>query len=268
MRHLARIISVLTLAVVATSFVNVRATGGEARGPRVTVVAELFTSEGCSSCPSADDLLKALIETQPVEGVEVLGLSSHVDYWDRLGWRDPFSSPFFSARQSTYGADVFRSDGNYTPQLVVDGSLEAIGSDKGAVRKILLEAAKRPKATVTVTVAGETDRMAQVDVRIDVPEALAGHGAADIVVAVAEDGLVTHVKRGENNGRTLSHAGVVRSLTTVGRIEAGARTATAHASLTLAPDWKPGSLRFVAFVQDMASHRIFGAGSSALSQGR
>jgi hypothetical protein len=105
-------------------------------------------------------------------------------------------------------------------------------------------------------------------VRIDVPDGLAGHGAADIVVATAEDGLVTHVKRGENNGRTLSHAGVVRSLTTVGQLEAGARSATAHASLTLAPDWKQGSLRFVSFVQEQRNHRIFGAGSSALSQGR
>ena len=211
MAQLVRIVSILTLAVAAAAFVTVRANvGGMQHGPKVPVVAELFTSEGCSSCPPADDLLRELIKAQSVDGVEVLGLSSHVDYWDRLGWRNPFSSPFFSARQTTYGSDVFRSDGIYTPQLVVDGSLEAIGSDKGAVRRILLEAAKRPKAAVTVTVAGENDRMAQIDVRIDVPEGLAGHGAADIVVAVAEDGLVTHVKRGENNGRTLSHAGVVR----------------------------------------------------------
>jgi hypothetical protein len=263
MRHPARIALLLVLGIAAAAFVSVRAQSYQAQArPKVPVVAELFTSEGCSSCPAADDVLRGLISEQPVDGVEILGLSDHVDYWDRLGWRDPFSSPFFSARQSTYSADVFNAQDIYTPQLVVDGSLEAIGSDKAAVRRILLQAAKRPRAAVSVA-ATEKDRVARVDVRIDVPEAVS-HGTADIVVAVSENGLVTHVKRGENGGRTLSHAGVVRTLMTIGRLDQDARTGSASASLTLAPEWRVEELRFVGFVQEQASHRIFGGGSTTL----
>jgi hypothetical protein len=267
MAHLARIAGVLTIAGTAVALLSVEEISGESQsGPRVPVIAELFTSEGCSSCPAADDVLRKLISEQPVDGVEVLGLSNHVDYWDRLGWRDPFSSSFFSARQSTYSADVFNAQDIYTPQLVVDGSLEAIGSDKTAVRRILLQAAKRPRAAIIVA-ATERDRVARVEVRIEVPEPVS-HSTADIVVAVSENGLVTHVKRGENGGRTLSHAGVVRSLTTVGQLDANARTGSARASVTLAPEWRVDELRFIAFVQERASHRIFGGGSATLPQTR
>ena len=104
--------------------------------PRSMVVVELFTSEGCSSCPPADDVLSQLAHRQPVPGVEVLALGEHVDYWDRLGWRDPFSSPAFSSRQSTYDARVFHASQVYTPQLVIDGRLERVGSNARAVQTV------------------------------------------------------------------------------------------------------------------------------------
>src|SRR5258705_5412733 len=106
-----------------------RLTAAPGTGPRNVVVVKLFTSEGCSSCPSADDLLSQLAHRQPVPGVEVLALGEHVDYWDRLGWRDPLSSPAFSARQSNYDARVFHAHQLDTPQLVIDGRLERGGSD-------------------------------------------------------------------------------------------------------------------------------------------
>src|SRR5258708_30000026 len=127
-----------------------RLTAAAGSGPRNIVVVELFSSEGCSSCPPADDVLTQLAHRQPVPGVEVLALGEHVDYWDRLGWRDPFSSPAFSARQSNYDVRVFHADQVYTPQLVIDGRLERVGSDARAVQRAIEQAATSPKAAVTV----------------------------------------------------------------------------------------------------------------------
>ena len=120
------------------------------------MVAELFTSEGCSSCPPADALLKRLTHEQFIPGVRVLALGEHVDYWDRLGWRDPFSSPGFSHRQSEYEADVFHSGGVYTPQFVIDGRLQAVGNDVRGVRRAIARAAHDPKARVGVTAQTST----------------------------------------------------------------------------------------------------------------
>src|SRR5579863_4698052 len=119
---------------------------------RTIVVAELFTSEGCSSCPPADEVLSQLMRLQTIQGVEVLALGEHVDYWDRLGWRDPFSSAAFTARQSEYEAHVFHTSSIYTPQLVVDGQLERVGSDFDAVQRAIRKAAQAPKAAVGVAV--------------------------------------------------------------------------------------------------------------------
>src|ERR1700687_3781096 len=122
-----------------------------------TVVVELFTSEGCSSCPPADSVLSDIVHRQPVPGVEVLALGEHVDYWDRLGWRDPFSSAAFTTRQSEYETQVVHTNSHYTTQLVVDGQLERVGSDLDAVQRAIRQAAQAPKATVGLKVSDETD---------------------------------------------------------------------------------------------------------------
>ncbi len=233
-------------------------------GPRTVVVAELFTSEGCSSCPAADDLLREWLATQPVPGVEIVGLSEHVDYWDRLGWRDPFSSSMFSARQSAYDAAVFRSHRVYTPQLVINGRFEAIGSDAGAVRRVLLEAARQPKARIEVSASADGPERLQVRVHVQVPAGVSRHGVAEVVLAVTEDGLATMVARGENGGRTLRHAAVTRTLTTIGVVDASAGDSTLHGAVPLSAGWSRSNVRLVALVQERDSRRILGAATVGL----
>jgi hypothetical protein len=234
--------------------------------PRTTVVAELFTSEGCSSCPPADDVLSQLTRRQPVPGVEVLALGEHVDYWDRLGWRDAFSSAAFTRRQSEYEARVFPTSSVYTPQLVVDGQLERVGSDLNAVQRAIKQASQAPKATVAVSVAHSTDPNLRVEVHVDVPPDLVFRDTADVFVAVTEDNLVTDVRRGENRGRTLKHSAVVRSLTTVGAMRASEHTFSTTASVPWASDWKSPNVRVISFLQERQSRRIMGAGSTTIGE--
>ena len=184
------------------------------------VVAELFTSEGCSSCPPADALLMRLAHEQFVPGVRVLALGEHVDYWDRLGWRDPFSSPGFSNRQSEYEARVFHSGSVYTPQLVIDGRFQEVGSDVNAVRRAIARAAQDAKAEVVVTAQPDDAGHVRVQVQVSTPPGAVIGERADVIVALTEDQLTSDVQRGENRGRLLKHGAVVRSLTALGSLTA------------------------------------------------
>jgi hypothetical protein len=178
------------------------------------ILLELFTSEGCSSCPPADRLLAEL-----AAGTEVLALSYHVDYWDRLGWKDPFSSPAATRRQNRY-ARLLGLGEIYTPQLVVDGHWQAVGSDRSAIGRALA-AARRGAATVPTNVA-LADGMARVSL---------GAGPGDIPAAVLLVGFdrrhVDKVGGGENDGRTLVHVDVVRGFAQIGRWSGAAGTIAA-----------------------------------------
>ena len=226
------------------------------------VVAELFTSEGCFSCPPADDFLSQLVQQQPIANVEVLGLGEHVDYWDRLGWRDPFSSAVFSDRQSEYATQNFHTRSIYTPQLVVDGRFQEVGSDRDAVRRAIVKAAQLPKAALTIAAALPDDaHAARVTVQVDFPPTIARSEIADVIVALAEDHLVTDVQRGENSGRTLKHSAVTRTLMVVGTLGLQDHMWATTASIPLAPAWKTSNLRVIGFVQQRRSRHIIGAGS-------
>lgn len=218
---------------------------------RVPVVVELFTSEGCSSCPPADRALKFLSEQQPVANAEIIPLAFHVDYWDNLGWKDKFSSASFSKRQELY-VSQFGLDSSYTPEMVVDGRSEFVGSDTGKASKKIAEAASGQKGTVVLDVSGDV-----VNVSVSgLPE----HHSSTVFLAVTEDGITSIVKGGENGGQTFDHSSVVRNLTTVGLIEKDDNTFTAKASIPVIADAKPENSRLVVFVQDNTSRKILAAG--------
>jgi hypothetical protein len=247
------------LTILRSPALDERATAGRPAPPPapVAVLVELFTSEGCSSCPAADKVLAQLLREQPVEGVEIIPLSLHVDYWNRLGWRDPYSARAYSARQEQY-AKVFGPDKLYTPQVVVDGRDEMIGSNDAAVRNAVAAAAKRSHLPLKVTARG-VDRA--VTVAIDLPPAPPGEGPVDVYIALTEDDLSSAVKRGENVGRTLSHVAVVRKLQTLGTLDKEAFVADGR--LPLEPGWKAAKMRAVVWLQSRSSHHVYGAASAA-----
>jgi hypothetical protein len=231
---------------------------------RVPVVVELFTSEGCSSCPPADALLSRMDETQPVEGAEVIPLAMHVDYWNYLGWSDPFSSHEFSERQGEY-ARAFGNDGVYTPQMVVDGRAEFPGGNSGKAFDQIASAAREPKAEVMLSRAdaGQDDGGAlRFSVRVEKPPKVSDGDDADVLLAITEGGLSSDVARGENAGRKLGHVGVVRRLTKLG--ELGAGTFSTEASVVLDKNWRRENLRAVVLLQERASRRVVGAASIKL----
>jgi hypothetical protein len=233
------------------------------------VLVELFTSEGCSSCPPADELLASLDRAQPIAGAHIITLSEHVDYWNRLGWADPYSSARFSARQSQY-ARRFKKDDVYTPQMVVDGRAEFVGSNAARARQEIAEAARRAdKATVTLTVAhraGVTGRgEIAVQVRIENTPAISTDETADVLLAIAESELRSDVSRGENSGRSLSHASVVRRLSQIGSIASNSGGSfTASSQVRIEKEWKRENLKAVVFVQERSSRRVIGVASVKL----
>ena len=222
----------------------------------VPVVVELFTSEGCSSCPSADAALRELENNQSLAGVEVIALGQHVDYWNRLGWKDPYSSAAFTERQREYAQGF--GTGSYTPQAVVNGRYEFVGSQKNTLAETVRKAARVPRATITLA------RTAAGTLAVQVADVPAGTKAADVLLALTESGLSTQVGRGENSGRLLRHASVVRTLRPLGTVAADG-TFSGTAPLALDGQWKTQNLRAVVLVQEQASHYIVGAASLALA---
>lgn len=235
---------------------------------RTPVIVELFTSEGCSSCPPADDVLARLEKTQPVPGVEIIALGQHVDYWNYLGWSDPFSAPAFSQRQGGY-AEAFERDGVYTPQMVVDGRAEFPGGNQTKAREAIANANRNPKAVVRLEFAGEKPgapgETAQLKVRIEKLPAVSAGNTVEVLLALTESELSTSVPRGENGGRTLSHASVVRHLSVIGTANKEAAVAfEGQPLLTLNRAWKRKNLRAVIFAQESATRRVLGAATIKL----
>ncbi len=232
-----------------------------AQGP---VVVELFTSEGCSSCPPADALLRRLEAEPALKGTEIIALGWHVDYWDRLGWKDRFSSPEFTRRQQQY-AGTFSSDQIYTPQMVVDGRDEFVGNDERKARAAIGAAAAREKAPVSLAVKQISPARIQIqaDVQADVSNLPGTRGNASVWLLLTENNLASDVRSGENQGRQLQHTAVVRLVKLAGVARVG-QTYHHQTELQLDKQWKVQDLRAVLLLQDERDRAILGAASIPL----
>ena len=226
------------------------------------VLVELFTSEGCSSCPPADALLTRLDGMRTGSGELIVGLSEHVTYWNQLGWSDPFSAEVWTARQEAYGRR-FRLESVYTPQMVVNGEREVLGSDAGAVLRAVQEAS-RPGLKLEIVSARGTPEKIAVSYAIGTGEVPAG---ASVWACVAQDRASSEVVRGENGGRRLTHVSVARSLTRLGAARAGsgsAELADAAGSDPRTGEKAPAARHVVVFVQEHDSGRVLAIASRKL----
>jgi hypothetical protein len=232
-------------------------------GARVPVVLELFTSEGCSSCPPADALLARLEEEQPVAGAEIIALEEHVDYWDHQGWVDPFSSGQWTQRQEAY-ASGFGTHSVYTPELVVNGRSAFVGSHEGDAYRAVAGAAAQPRTAISVTLLKSEKRDHEhLKVEVGKLQGTQPGDVAEVWLAITERALHSAVGGGENSGHDLHHAAVVRWLHKAGTADSNAAAAfTGESDLKLDSAWKRTNLRVVAFVQEKRSRHILGAASA------
>ena len=243
------------------------ASGSNTPQEAAVVLVELFTSQGCSSCPAADRVLARIVNEQPIAGVTVIGLSEHVDYWNRLGWKDPFSTPQFSARQSDYSR-AFGTTQIYTPQMIVDGTEEFVGSEGRKLRRAISNARHRQKADVTVSVApaGLADNDVLLNIRASGFHKDAQHPRVAVLLAITEDDLQVRVPRGENAGKSLKHQRVVRRLKVLDRIDTEVTQAfSTTTKVRLDPEWNRDHLRAIVFLQDRDSRRVLGAAEHRLN---
>jgi hypothetical protein len=203
------------------------------------VVVELFTSQGCSSCPPANAYLNEMSQVRR----DVLALAFHVTYWDRLGWKDPFSLAAATDRQAVYGRRF--GDGSYTPEMVVDGAASAVGSDRGQVGSAIENAKRNGQTAAAVNVTKSGD---QVSIEVG-----AGSGSGRILLIGFDREHTTAIGRGENSGRTLTEANVVRSFRAVGQ--------WSGAAVRLTERFPQG--QDIAVVLEAPDGRIIGAGRLA-----
>ena len=253
------VVTVVSAVAVGAAGARAGSAAEPAPDPGPAIVLELFTSQGCSSCPPAERVLHHLGLDEKTRG-RIVPLAFHVDYWDEGGWVDPFSTREWTARQSAY--DHALGNGMYTPQLVVNGSVQFPGGDEARARSEIAAVLERP-APVRLSLTmrkGEGARPAlTIDVTAEVTQSVPAH-ELQVLVALVENHLVTQVARGENGGRTLQSEYVVRRLENALSLDAkvGARKQRTLA-FKLDPAWRPNEIGVAAFVQDPSSMKIYGA---------
>jgi hypothetical protein len=262
-----RSMRVFAIAVLLAACVFVAASDAAQQASPAPVLVELFTSEGCSSCPPADALLQQLDRWQPVAGVQLIVLSEHVDYWNHDGWTDPYSSHFFTERQNAY-SEHLRLATVYTPQMVVDGNREFTGSDGRLALQACQRAAGFRKLPIRVTLISpekaspptsqENPATLRVHIEADALDESYKFKQADVYVVVALNSADSQVAAGENKGRHLNHVAVVQSLTKVGSVKKG-KSFVQDVPLQLNSRTDPARVRVIAFVQESGQGQVLGA---------
>lgn len=249
-----------TLEAGAQAPASATANSSSTSDARTPVLVELFTSEGCSTCPPADALLEKM-DSQPLAGLELVVLSEHVDYWNQIGWTDPFSSHSYSERQVEY-AHSFHLASPYTPEMVVDGTSQFVGSDGKAAQQAL----EKEKSTQKVGLRFSNLHVENgvLHAHIDTDSVPAPARKVDVILVVALNHAESQVARGENAGHHLTHVSVVRTLERVGTVKGGAAFSK-DVAVHLEHGAEPGNLRVIGFLQESGQGRIWGAGEQKVT---
>ena len=211
------------------------------------VLVELFTSEGCSSCPPADALLRQIDGKYTESGLLIVGVSEHVTYWNHLGWSDPYSAPAYTERQDAYGRK-FHLDSVYTPQMVINGEEQILGSNSLALVDALRKSKQDPEISLHITsvqVSGKS-----LDASFSADGTMPPHGV-EVYAIVADNSASSDVRAGENAGHTLVHASVARTIVEIGKLHAPVQR-TMHIPLSSAVIKSPGQARhLILFAQEV-----------------
>lgn len=222
-------------------------------GPQTNALVELYTSEGCSSCPPADQWLTRL-KTQGNQFGNIVPIALHVDYWDDIGWKDNFANPAFARRQRDMAA-LGRARGVYTPQLAINGQDTRSWLSESRFKSEIANINRMPaKAEIHVAVNTQTAKSVQVSTNIKTTEA----GPLVYYLALQENNLQSTVNAGENRGELLRHDYVVRQWLGPFKVSAEGKISDSH-EIQLQPAWKQRDLSVVAFVQNSATGEILQA---------
>jgi hypothetical protein len=228
----------------------------------VPILVELFTSEGCSSCPPADTWVQKLDATQPLPGVQLIVLSEHVDYWDHDGWKDPYSSASITERQEDY-VKALQLKGAYTPQIVVDGLAEARLDQLPKVAQTFQQEAVAPR--IAVQIAGVDVDPAKSVVKAHIVAGDGGDHHAEIYEAVVLKHAESQVKSGENVGKHLEHVNVVLGLTKIGKLEKG-KAFDKEVEIKIKSGTDPKNARLIVFVQEPGPGKVLGAAMQEIAK--
>jgi hypothetical protein len=233
------------------------ASAADAATENSPVLVELFTSEGCSSCPPADAWLQQMDSSQPVSGVHLIVLSEHVDYWDHDGWKDRYSSHFFTDRQNDY-VRALALKSAYTPMVLVDGTTEVHVNDEAQVTRGFQSVVAARKVPIRVSsIEFEGTNPATMRAHVEADGRSAEH-KGDIFVALALDHAESQVAHGENGGRHLTHVSVAQELTKIGRLEKG-KLFSQDVRLQLKAGMDASNTRVIVFVQESGPGKVLGA---------